>query len=312
MKLALIEDFRPVAVVDDRFLDLSPVLEEIMPLPGYLRMPALIEGWEGFSDRVREVAADKARASVVRGRLRAPIPRPTKLLCAQLSFREGSACATPAPRFFLKSSTSVVGPGDTVELNPIDAQVFHHEAELAVVIGRRARSVSATEALGHIFGYTCFMDISARGVGQGTGFEDKSYDTFGPMGPWIVTSDEIVDPHSLRVRLWVDDEPRHDYSMTDIANSIPAMIAYAASIASLDPGDVLAMGVNHQGIGPIQDGETIRIEIQSIGGFEVHVRDERKRRWVKGVDHGAATWVKRLIEKEKDLGAPTFARRLDI
>jgi 2-keto-4-pentenoate hydratase/2-oxohepta-3-ene-1,7-dioic acid hydratase in catechol pathway len=243
-------------------------------------------------------------------RLRAPVPRPVKLLCAQLSFREGVAEAKIAPSFFLKSSTSVIGPDDIVELPAVDAPVFHHEAELAVVIGKRAKNVPASAAMKHVFGYTCFMDLSARGIGPGTGYQDKSYDTFGPMGPWIVTRDEIPDPHALQVRLWVDGELRHDYPMSDIGNPIPEMIASASSIAALEPGDVLAMGVNHQGLGPIQEGDRVRIESDSIGGFDVTDADPLKRRWRKGIDTGAAGAILRMVKGEP-MGAFAFAPRLD-
>jgi len=228
-----------------------------------------------------------------------------------LSFREGIADAVLPPAFFLKSSSSVIGPEDTVELNPVDAAVFHHEAELAVVIGKHSKGATAGEARNSVFGYTCFMDLSARGVGPGTAFQDKSYDTFGPMGPWIVTADEVADPHALQVKLWVNEELRHDYPMSDIGNPIPDMIAYASSIAGLDPGDVLAMGVNHQGIGPIQDGDTVRIEIPGIGEFSVSVRDPLRRRWERGIDVGTAKAVRDLVRKIP-LSAPVqFARRLD-
>lgn len=131
------------------------------------------------------------------------------------------------------------------------------------------------------------------------------------MGPWIVTADEIADPHALQVRLWVNEELRHDYPMRDIGNPIPDMIAYASSIAGLDPGDVLAMGVNHQGIGPIQDGDSVRMEIPEIGDFSVSVRDPLRRRWERGIDVGTAKAIRDLVSKIP-LSAPIqFARRLD-
>jgi 2-keto-4-pentenoate hydratase/2-oxohepta-3-ene-1,7-dioic acid hydratase in catechol pathway len=196
-----------------------------------------------------------------------------------------------------------------VELPPVDASVFHHEAEMAVVIGTRAKNVTEADAMQHVFGYTCFFDMSARGVGAGTEFRDKSYDTFGPMGPWIVTADEIPDPHALQVRGWIDGELFHDYPMSDIGNPISKMIAWASSIAALEPGDVLSMGVNHQSIGPIQDGETARIQIDGIGGFEVRISDALKRRWKKGIDQGVAAVARRLVRGEP-LGTVQFSERI--
>lgn len=311
VRLALIDDFRPAVVVDDGVCDLAAALPEVMALPERVRSAALIEGWDAYAPRVGQAMNPGAWRSLRDVRLRAPVPRPGKLVCAQLSFREGVPDAVVPPAFFLKSSCSVIGPGDVVELSPVDAAVFHHEAELAVVIGRRAKAVSAQDAMAHVFGYTCFLDLSARGVGPGTAFQDKSYDTFGPMGPWILTADEIADPHALTVRLWVDGELRHDYPMSDIGTPVADMIAAASAISTLEPGDVLALGVNHQGLGPIQDGETLRIEIEPIGGFEVGVRDPLKRRWTKGVDHAAAAWVKGHVARTPGLGPPTWAERLD-
>ncbi len=309
MKLALIEDFRPAVLGPGGLVEFGALVPRIMELPGHLRMTALIEQWGEYRGLVAEAAS--RTTGVARARLRASIPRPGKLLCAMLSFREGIADAVLPPAFFLKSSSSVIGPEDTVELNPVDAAVFHHEAELAVVIGKHSKAATAGEARNSVFGYTCFMDLSARGVGPGTAFQDKSYDTFGPMGPWIVTADEVADPHALQVKLWVNEELRHDYPMSDIGNPIPDMIAYASSIAGLDPGDVLAMGVNHQGIGPIQDGDTVRIEIPGIGEFSVSVRDPLRRRWERGIDVGTAKAVRDLVRKIP-LSAPVqFARRLD-
>jgi 2-keto-4-pentenoate hydratase/2-oxohepta-3-ene-1,7-dioic acid hydratase in catechol pathway len=309
VKLALIDDFRPAVLGPGGLVDFGALVPRIMGLPGGLRMTALIEQWSEYRDLVTEAASQTT--GVARARLRAPIPRPGKLLCAMLSFREGVADAVVAPAFFLKSSSSVIGPGDTVELNPVDAAVFHHEAELAVVIGKHSKAVTAADARGTIFGYTCFMDLSARGVGPGTGFQDKSYDTFGPMGPWIVTADELGDPHALQVKLWVNDEVRHDYPMSDIGNPISAMIAYASSIAGLDPGDVLAMGVNHQGIGPIQHGDTVRMEIAGIGDFSVGVCDPLRRRWERGIDVGTAKALRDMVRKIPLSGPVQFARRLD-
>jgi 2-keto-4-pentenoate hydratase/2-oxohepta-3-ene-1,7-dioic acid hydratase in catechol pathway len=308
----MIDDFHPAVLRGDGdVIDLSPALPHIATLPPAVRMSALIEDWSRYAGAVRLALAEGRSVPLSSVRLRAPIPRPGKLVCAQLSFREGVADAVVPPAFFLKSPESVIGPGDEVELNEVDAKVFHHEAELAVVIGRRAEAVPADRAMDYVFGYTCFLDLSARGVGPGTSFQDKSYDTFGPMGPWIVTADEIADPHALQVKFWVDGVLRHDYPMSDIGNPIPEMIAHASSISTLMPGDVVPLGVNHQGLGPIQDGETLRIEIDGVGGFEVTVKDPLKRRWVKEVDRGTANYVRNVVAKVPNLGPPPFAERID-
>ena len=308
MKIALIDDYIPAVVKGNQVLSLATCVPDILALPPSMRTAALIESWADLHATIAgHEGAWRPLADVT---LRAPVPRPAKLLCGKLSFKEGVVDAQVKPAFFLKSSTSVVGPDAVVELPEVDAAVFHHEAELAVVFGRGAKCVSADTAMDHVFGYTCFLDMSARGVGQGTSFEDKSYDTFGPMGPWILTADEVSDPHDLQVRLWVDDALRQDYPMSDIGNPVAELIAYASSIAALEPGDILSLGVNHQGIGPIQDGETVRVEIEPIGGFKVTVSDPLGRRWEKGVDTRTAQGVVRMVRGEQ-VGPLEFAPRLD-
>jgi 2-keto-4-pentenoate hydratase/2-oxohepta-3-ene-1,7-dioic acid hydratase in catechol pathway len=307
----MIDDFEPARLVSGGVIRLGSHLPGIMELPPRHRMTGLIEHWSGYK-AVVEASTDRSPVVPLAGvRLRAPIPRPGKLVCAQLSFREGVAGAAITPHFFLKSPDSVIGPDDDVELSPVEADVFHHEAELALVIGKRAKAVAPENAMDHVFGYTCFLDLSARGIGSGTAFEDKSYDTFGPMGPCIATADEVPDPLALTVRLWVDGSIRHNYPMSDLGNSIGEMIARASSISTLEPGDVLALGVNHQGLGPIQHGERVRVEIEPVGSFEVGVVDPKRRRWPKGIDAAAAAWVKGHVAKVPNLGPPRWAERLD-
>jgi 2-keto-4-pentenoate hydratase/2-oxohepta-3-ene-1,7-dioic acid hydratase in catechol pathway len=308
MKLAMIDDFLPALVEGETVSLVADYLPEVMAQPESLRTRAIIEGWETYKPRLETASGAQRPLGAVR--LRAPIPRPTRLLCAQRSFREGLSDIAIKPSFFLKSSTSVIGPNDIVELPPVDAWVFHHEAELAVIIGKRAKAIAPEKAMDHVFGYTCFMDISARGVGAGTSYEDKSYDTFGPMGPWILTADEIPDPHSLQVKLWVNGNLHHDYPMNDIGNPIAQMISSASAVAALEPGDVISLGVNHQGLGAIQNGDRVRIEIAPIGGFEVGVQDNLARRWESRIDTGAASAVMRMLRGEP-IGTIELVKRLD-
>ena len=292
MKLALFNDFVPGVVNGDRIVDVSTAVGEIMALPPHDRMPSLIAAF----DRLRPALTEAAHAQGVllsSVRLRAPSPRPSKLLCGLGNYMEGTDTPKRPLGLFLKSPAAVIGPGDTVELPSAQATIFHHEAELAVVIGpRQAKRVSVEEATAYIFGYTCFIDVSARGLGQGVGFIDKSFDTFGPMGPWIVTKDEIGDPQKLQVRLWVDGQPRHDYNTDDMEHSVVDLVSWASNVATLEPGDVISCGTNHQGLGPVQDGETVEIEIEKIGRMAVQVRDPLKRSWPKAIDEETARWVR--------------------
>jgi len=142
-----------------------------------------------------------------------------------------------------------------------------------------------------VFGYTCLIDVSARGHGR-TSWGDfswlgKSFDTFCPIGPCIVTADEIPDPNDLHVRMWNDGQLRHDYNTDDMEHRVPELVAWATARVTLRSGDLMACGTNHEGLGPLQDGETVVQEIEGIGSLTVHVRDPLRRSWDRGVYMGA-------------------------
>jgi len=304
MKLALFDDYQPGIVVGDTIVAVADVAgPEIMAQAGVYRMSALIERFDDLRAALEQAAARPGRP-LADVRLRAPVPRPSKMLFCVSNYFENVKSPPFALDFFLKAPSSVLDPGGTVVLPPHDAIIFHHEAELAVVVGRRATNVSRENAMDYVFGYTQIIDVSARGLGAGPppGFRAKSFDTFCPMGPWIVTADEIPDPYHLSVKLWVDDQPRHDYNTDDMEHSVAAMIETASAIATLEPGDIIACGVNHQGVGPLQDGETAVIEIERIGRMSVKVHDPLKRRWLKQIDAGMGRAIRR--KRETGITAP--------
>ena len=114
----------------------------------------------------------------------------------------------------------------------------------------------------------------------------KSFDTFAPLGPCIVTADEIVDPNDLQVRFWDDGQLRHDYNTNDMVHRVPELIAFASTIMTLKSGDIICCGTNHEGLGPLQDGESVEIEISGIGRMALQVEDPLKRTWDKGIYMG--------------------------
>ena len=179
---------------------------------------------------------------------------------------------------FLKSPEAVIGPGDTITLPAwTDPYVFQHEAELAVVFKGPAKDVSPDDYQRAVFGYTCLIDVSAREEGRRTwragSWMGKSFDTFAPLGPCIVTADEIPDPNKLAVRFWNDGELRHDYTTDDMEHGVPELVAFATGIMTMNSGDVLSCGTNHEGLGALQGGETAEIEIERIGRMAVKVAD---------------------------------------
>jgi 2-keto-4-pentenoate hydratase/2-oxohepta-3-ene-1,7-dioic acid hydratase in catechol pathway len=163
-----------------------------------------------------------------------------------------------------------------------DAIVFEHEAELALIIGKQAKNANSADWRDYIFGYMNFIDVSSRGLGappMDSFFAMKSPHTSAPMGPFIVTADEIPDPLNLDVKLWVNGKIRQEYHTSDMAHKIPRCIEWASSITKLNPGDIVPTGTNHRGLGPIHDGDKIEMEIENLGKLTVFVKDPLKRKW---------------------------------
>ena len=210
------------------------------------------------------------------------------------NYREGTDRPLQILDLFFKSPEGVSGPGDTVVLPPHQANIFHHEGEIAVVVGREAKDLSDAEAMDAVFGYVAFNDVSARGLGRSgiNSFLGKSFDTFAAFGPWIVTKDEIPDPQALTITVDVNGERRQDYSTSDMERPIPELLTYISSVTTLHPGDVICCGTNHQGLGSMQDGDEVVTTVSGIGSFTVHVRDEHQREWQRGIDREAGERVK--------------------
>jgi 2-keto-4-pentenoate hydratase/2-oxohepta-3-ene-1,7-dioic acid hydratase in catechol pathway len=212
---------------------------------------------------------------------------------------EDGTRSEPAPiNAFMKSPNAVIGQGDTMVLPDVPATIFEGEAEVALVIGKRASNVRAADAMSHVFGYTNFIDGSARGLlpPGNTFYQMKSRDTFAPMGPYLVTADEIADPHQRQVRLWVNGTLMQNFNTSDMAHKIPRCIEWVTSIHALDPGDVLATGTNHRGLSAFMDGDRIELETEGLGRLAFHVRDDLKRTWSRET---------RLMRQEKKLEGTT-------
>lgn len=283
MKIAVINDYRPAKVIGDGVIDLSGVAGPgIMNQRPRDRMLSFIEAFDELREQIE--ALDGPIIPLADVTLRAPVPRPGKMLMGQGNYHENVDGPKAPLGMFLKPSTAVLDPGGTVVLPPDDGEIFHHEAELAIVIGKSARNVPEADALSFVFGYTCMLDMSLRSQTAGVSLVAKGFDTFGPLGPWITTADEIPDPQVLDVKSWENGQPRQNYNTADMEHCVAAIIAWASSKVTLEPGDILACGTNHQGIGPIQDGEVCEIEIAKIGRMAVNISDPLKRRWPFEVD----------------------------
>jgi 2-keto-4-pentenoate hydratase/2-oxohepta-3-ene-1,7-dioic acid hydratase in catechol pathway len=213
------------------------------------------------------------RWAILDVRLLAPI-LPSKVVAVGRNYADhvkemGGDEPPEAPMIFLKPSTSVIGDGDYIRLPP-DTNEVHHEAELAAVIGRPARDVSAEDALRHVFGYTCANDVSARDQQRADGqwARAKGHDSFCPLGPWIETE---LDPSDLQISAHVNGELRQDSRTSRMVHKLPQLIAYMSAVMTLLPGDVIITGTP-AGVGPIVAGDTVTVEIEGIGVLSNPVR----------------------------------------
>jgi 2-keto-4-pentenoate hydratase/2-oxohepta-3-ene-1,7-dioic acid hydratase in catechol pathway len=173
------------------------------------------------------------------------------------------------PLLFLKPSTSVIGTGDVIRL-PASSHQVEHEAELAVVIGVPAKDVEPAQAMDHVLGYTAANDVTARDQQRADGqfTRAKGYDSFCPLGPWIET---VLDPSDLRITAAVNGETRQDGRTSQLVHGIPELIAFASQVMTLLPGDVILTGTP-AGVGPLQDGDSVSVEIEGIGTLTNAVR----------------------------------------
>lgn len=291
MKIALFDDYRVGVVQGERLIDVSELVgPEIMRMRPAERMLLIVEQFESLQAKFRTATGPVRLLSEVQ--LRAPIPRPGKILMGQGNYHENVPTPPRPLGMFLKPSSAILDPGGTVVFPPDEGEIFHHEAELAVIIGKTARNVSVGDALDYVFGYSCLLDVSLRSQTAGVGLTAKGFDTFAPLGPWITTADDIADPQKLAVRSWENDQLRQDYNTDDMEHSVAALIAWASSKVTLDPGDVIGCGTNHQGIGPMQDGETCAMEIEKIGRLSVKVSDPLGRKWPFQIDPGIGKHVR--------------------
>jgi 2-keto-4-pentenoate hydratase/2-oxohepta-3-ene-1,7-dioic acid hydratase in catechol pathway len=250
------------------------------------RLPSEIEAllaaggdaWE----TVRRVCADPPAHALIEAdavELLPVVPHPSKIVCVGLNYRDHAQelgqQIPEVPTVFAKYSNCLVGAGAPIELPDVSREV-DYEAELAFVIGRAGRRIAAERALEHVAGYTIFNDVTARDHQWVTPQWSyaKSFDTFGPLGPSLVTPDEVGDPHDLGVRLLIGDELLQNGSTRDLIFSIPEIVAFLSQAMTLIPGDVIATGTP-AGIGATRDparflrpGDCVRIEIDRLGALE--------------------------------------------
>lgn len=266
----------PGLLRDDGIVDLSPVAPDML---------SLIDGGPAALERARAVGASAAVAlPLAEARLLAPIPTPRRnVMCLGKNYAEHAresyeargeqVVATAYPVIFTKTTTCVNGPYDDIPFDPAVSEQIDYEAELAFIIGRRAKNVRRAEAMAYVFGYTVLNDVTARDLQtlHKQFFKGKSLDGSCPLGPWIVTADAIPDPHALRITCHVNGELRQDSAGESMTFDIPAIIEILSRGMTLLPGDIIATGTP-SGVGfarkpPVflRPGDVVACEIEGIG-----------------------------------------------
>lgn len=255
--------------------------EEIVSLAGagYSDMLSLIEAGSTGLEKIRTYAQSApadARTPLNGAKLLAPIPRPRKLICVGLNYRdhaiESNMEIPKVPTIFNKFATSVIGPGDTVVL-PKASEKPDYEAEMAVVIGPGGRHIGKEDWQAHVFGYTIVNDVSARDFQMATTqwLMGKTFDTFAPIGPWIVTADEVPDPHALDVKMTINGEVLQHSNTKELIFRVPDLIAYLSSVFTLEPGDIVSTGTP-AGVGfarkpprYLREGDDMVVSVSGVG-----------------------------------------------
>jgi 2-keto-4-pentenoate hydratase/2-oxohepta-3-ene-1,7-dioic acid hydratase in catechol pathway len=273
MKLASFDHGRIGVVQGDQIIDIS----DLVPAPpGFwppIAMVQLIADFQTLKPRIEEAARKRQSVPLSSVRLEAPVQWPNKLIAYPANYHAHakemqSRYRADSQGFFLKANSSISGPTDPIVLPAITGPEVHHECELAIFIGRGGRGISVQDAMDHIFGYACLMDMTVRGKQERV--MRKSFDTFCPVGPYIVTADEVSDPADLDLQLTVNGAVKQKANTRDLVLDIPNMIVMASSVMTLYPGDIIATGTP-EGVGPLAAGDEVTITIAQVGSMTLSV-----------------------------------------
>jgi 2-keto-4-pentenoate hydratase/2-oxohepta-3-ene-1,7-dioic acid hydratase in catechol pathway len=271
MKLVSFDDYRIGVIVDETVVDITAIAGGNEQWPP-MAMTRLIADFDRLRPAVEQTVAKPGRP-VSAVTLKTPVPWPSKIIAYPANYHEhaeemGREYRANTQGFFLKPPSSLSGPSDPIVLPLNSDRRIDHECELGIIIGKGGRDIARDDWASHVFGYTCLIDAVIRGKEERVA--RKAFDSFCPVGPWIVTADEVGDPGALRGTLWVNGEIRQDANTRDMVLDVPGMIEMASSIMTLYPGDIIAAGTP-AGVGPIRDGDTVRIRFDKIGEMTLNV-----------------------------------------
>ena len=274
MRIVSFDDYRIGVLTDsDNVVDVTGLLPELPVEFNPMRMLLLIERWDDLRPQVEALASSESGVPLGSVELLPPVPAPRKVYAQPVNYRahheemENSPWSGTAPQvssdqgMFLKASSAVSGPTDPILL-PYSDRVIHHESELVMVIGRGGSMIPVDDALSHVFGYTCGLDMTVRGPEDRS--KRKSFDTFAPIGSCIVTADEVPDPQDLEINLWVNEELRQHAFTRDMIVDCKNQIANMSWVARMEPGDLVFTGTP-EGVGSVGPGDLVTINISQVG-----------------------------------------------
>jgi len=290
MKFAAIKPNELAIVKNEKLISVGELL------PKGSTMIDLIAAYDGLKGRLDNVAAQSGGKTLDHKLLKPPVENPSKIWAAAGNYKRGTTglddargrgtAAKTSPEellenIFLKPPSAIAGPEDNI-LIPKNADSIFPELELCVVIGKRARRISKTQAFDAIFGYTIMLDVTARGYGlsknmSGTRNVRKGFETFAPIGPWITTQDEIADPHNLWMKLWINGELKQSAKTDAMINDIATQISFLSEVTTLLPGDLLTTGNpdSPEFQEKLKPGDVLKAEIEGIGAMSLGVAREQ-------------------------------------
>jgi len=273
MKLVSFDDYRIGIVHDDSVVDVSDVTGAASAQWPPVAMNHLIANFATLKSKLGS-ALTRNGVPLAGVKLRTPVPGASKVIAYPINYHKhgeemSSGYRANVQGFFLKPPSALSGASEPIALPSVAAdRRIDHECELAIVIGKKGRDISRAAWQEYVFGYSCLIDATVRGKEERVA--RKAFDSFCPVGPWIVTADEVGDPSALQGRLWVNDELRQDANTSDLIIDVPGMIEMASSIMTLYPGDIIASGTP-AGVGPIKPGDKVKIEFERIGSMTLDV-----------------------------------------
>lgn len=279
MKILRFNDDRIGILQGEDIVDISDLISNRLYRGAQGAMEDLISGFEAYKPKIEVLVAQGLRTPLTSATLRSPLARPSRVLAAFVNYWNSDQRGERKPIEFFHKSPHLVGPDAPIELPNIEAVVeYQPEAELGFVIGANARRVSEKDALSYVFGYIPYVDVSARGMTRRSQFLPKGQDGFSACGPWITTSDEVVDPHKLTVMSWLNGEARQNFSTSLMVYNINEQLAWLSRFVELRPGDLVATGGFHEGLRAFNVGDKFDIEITGLGRASFDVAGDSPRK----------------------------------